>query len=154
MSYELDWNQITIKETPKNQLKFSESGHLFRKVAWDTYKPLSGSDILWQLQDVDGEQCLVALYEDEDIVVESNKDTEWLAQSDHAGENVTLSWKNIPIYRFAGKEYGFNPSESGLFARTVESQASQNKSFVEGMLERLPEQKRNSVKKLINHREA
>lgn len=154
MSIELEWKHLESLTPDKNKLAYERVKGNFRKVAWDVYKPLSGEDSLWELREEDGEKFLVALYGDnDDMVVESEKESEWTAKSDFSGENVTLAWKNVPVHRFSGVEYKFRPSEANGFASFIEKKAS-NQDFISGILNIMPDVKREAVKKLINHREA
>lgn len=149
---DLDWSTLDTAVNPhRNCFRYEDVSHLFKKVAFDVYKPLSGSDQLWELRQAeDGKQYLYALYEDpEDITVESEQEEgPWRATSDHSGENVTLSYKNIPIARYAGVKEGFKPNEAGLFAEFLESKA-QEKDFLEGLIRKLPDAKKEVLAGLL-----
>jgi len=155
MSTDLDWNFLKTASPREDCHRFEDVKHLFRKVAWDVYKPLSGSEVLWELREENGEKFLFSLYDDEsDITIQSKEaPSPWSAISDHAGENVTLSWNNIPVHRFAHNEFKFSSSEANEFAGFLQKQASDER-FVNDMLAQMPEAKREAVNKLINQREA
>jgi hypothetical protein len=129
--------------------EFDEVKHLFKKVAFDVYKPVTGSDQLWELRDGDdGKKYLFALYEEgQDIVAEASA-KEWYATPDSQGLNITLSYKQIPVARFASAECGFTPEEAGEFAAFIEKKAT-NKDFVREMLKHLPEAKRIALIRLM-----
>lgn len=150
MSANYNWAQLNNAINPRNDvLEYSKVKHLFKKVAFDVYKQ-DGSKKLWELRTEDGKEYLVALYEDDgsDLVVESNEEQEWTATSDSDGENVTLSYKNTPIARFAGSTYQYSPEQAVDFAKFVEKKASDQK-FINDLLNTMPEQKRQAVLKML-----
>lgn len=153
MGHDFDWNSLErAVETKHTSFKFADVEHLFKKVAWDMYKPLSGSDQLWELRDgEDGQRYLFALYEDaEDLTVESNNEQSWKAYSDRDGENVTLSYCDVPMARFASKEYSFKPEEAQVFAEFIVSKASTDESFTNKLIHKLPEAKQQVLAKLMS----
>lgn len=129
--------------------EYEDVKHLFKKVAFDVYKPVTGSEQLWELRDgPDGKQYLFALYEEgEDIVAQASM-KQWYAVPDAQGLNITLSFKQIPIARFASNECGFKPEEANAFAAFIEAKAM-NQDFVKEMLKHLPEAKRNALISLM-----
>lgn len=148
-----DWTLLNAKLNPKkDRIDFQSTKHLFRKVAFDVYKPISGSDRLWELRhDEDGKEYLIALYSDEDdLVVESQEDgsNKWTAVADHEGKNVTLSYRDFPITRIAIAQYGVDSHRAEDFARFVEKKAT-DKNFIANLLASMPESKRQSVMKLL-----
>lgn len=145
-----DWS-IVDKAVNKSRTvyEFSEVKHLFKKVAFDVYKPVTGSEQLWELRDgEDGKQYLFALYEEgEDIIAQASA-KEWYAIPDAQGLNITLSYKQIPVARFASTECGFTSEEAGEFAAFLEKRAA-SKDFVSEMLKHLPEAKRHALISLM-----
>lgn len=156
MPTDFDWSIVEEAITPKkdNKLEFDKVAHLFRKVAFDVYKPLSGSDKLWELREENGEKFLVALYDDPtDMVVESNEEQpEWTAVADNEGKNVTLAYKKVPIYRFASGQYKFSSNLANDFARFIEKKA-QDSAFLHQLLDQMPQAKRDAVIALLNKKD-
>lgn len=156
MANELDWKMLTKTANDNNCLPYEEVKNRFKKVAWDVYKPLTGSEMLWELRDVEGEKFLFALYDvdDSNLTAKSEeKPSPWTAISSLAGDNITLSWAGVPVYRFANSEYKFKASEANDFAKFIQRKAS-DESFVEGIKAKMPEIKREALEKLMNQREA
>ena len=158
MSFDLDWTALGHDGNPRqDRLAFNENKHLFRKVAWDAYKPLSGSDILWELREEDGNKFLYAVYESGPELVAtasvqaSSTSSVWDAISDHEGKNITLSFMNVPIKRFSASEYNFAPAEAAEFGLFLKAKASEE-TFISELLETLPEAKKLAVAKLLNQR--
>lgn len=154
MSYDLDWNVVDKAVNPsKTSYLYADVGHLFRKVAFDVYKPLNGSNRLWELREGDdGQKYLFALYDEpEDITVQSGKEARasWSATPDKDGKNITLSFKNVPIVRFASARYKFAPEEAENFAGFLEAKA-QDKQFLEKLYKILPDNKKKVLAELSN----
>lgn len=150
MSTNYDWAHLSDAVNPqKTKLAYDEVKHLFKKVAFDVYKQNS-SDKLWELRtDEDGSQYLVALYEDDsDLVVESQEDKVWTATANADNDNVTLSFKNVPIARFASSEYQFTPDQASKFADFIEKKAS-NPKFIQDLLKTMPSAKQEAVLEML-----
>lgn len=155
-SYDWSFLDDKINKKASSKLMYDEVKHLFRKVAFDVYKPLNGSDKLWELRDdEDGTQYLVALYDDdgEDIVINSEDQHDWTAVADHEGNNVTLSFRKFPITRIAMADHNVDSSKADEFARFLEKKA-QDESFVSQLLSSLPRQKRLAVQKLLGEKDS
>lgn len=158
---DLDWGVIATCVAPRtDRVRFADVSGQFKKIAWDMYKPLSGEETLWELREEDGEKFLYAVYGDESElkVTAGLNATEpvraaWTAFSDREGRNITLSFKNVPIKRFAATEFGFTPDEAEEFAAFLTVQAA-DKDFVSRLLGTLPEAKKVAVAQLINQRGA
>lgn len=145
-----DWDFLDKTVNPRNHaLKYDDVKDRFQKVAFDVYKQ-EGSNKLWELRTEDGTQYLVALYDDSDndLVVESQDEKDWTATADTEGENVTLSYRNTPIARFASSKYQYKPQEAEKFAKFLEVKAS-DRNFLNNLLDTMPEQKKLAVLKLL-----
>lgn len=149
MGIDLDWSALenqTVSERTKYSFKDVE--HLVYKVAFDQYKPLSGSDTLWELREEDGKKFLYAVYDKpEDLTIKSQSG--WDAISDRDGKNITLSYKAIPIMRFASTEHGFDKEEAADFAFYLKKKAA-NEVFVKELIAGLPSSKRELLVQLLN----
>lgn len=132
----LDWMKLSTNITPNtNKVLYEPNKHLFRKVAFDVFQMDSSPvESLWSLEkDDDGIQYLVALYSDEqsdNIEVKSD----WEAISDKKAENITLAYKNMPIQRFAAKEYGFTPEDAPVFQKSLVDLLNSDKAQVAKLL--------------------
>ncbi len=150
----MDWSLLNEVVNPRtDRCSFETNKHLFKKVAFDVYRPKSGNtEQLWELRTSDdGESYLYALYGDQDnIVSESSvEQKDFTAASDAEGKNVTLAYKNVPIYRFASEQYQFESSDASNFAEFIESKAQDMKWIQELMNQAMSEERRAAVKKLI-----
>lgn len=151
MPNNFDWASLNNMVNPsKTALAFDDVKNHFQKVAFDVYKQ-NGSDKLWELREENGQKFLVALYDNvENLVVESteNKPNSWVAIADSDKKNVTLSFKNTPVAKFASSEYNFTEQEADAFAKFVEKKAA-DASFISALVETMPEKKREVVLKLL-----
>jgi len=156
MPENLDWSFLNNKMNPStDKVNFDSVKHLVHKVAFDVYKMNDSSESLWELRDDDdGTQYLVALYDEPaDIVIKSQEDKMWTATADHEGKNVTLSYKDFPIERFAIAEHGVAPKRADEFARFIENKA-RDKEFVAGLVASMPKQKKTAVLQLLGEEDS
>lgn len=140
---ELDWALLDDRtQTKRVRHRFEEVKHAVKKVAFDVFKSTNG-DQLWELRsDPDGTKYLYAIYGEPAEITTTSSDTNgWKATPDSAGKNVTLSFKNLPLIRFASAEHGFEPDEAADFAHFLQSKV-QDPAYVAKMAEKLPEPKR------------
>ena len=131
MSFEIDWDQVSLAINPPKttSLEFSKVAGQFRKVAFDAYEKI-GETGLWELTErEDGVKVLVALYEEEDLQKKASVRSAWTAGPTKAGESVTLQYRGIPVVKFAGKDYGFDPTTADKFSSFIVKEA-QDKAFV------------------------
>ncbi len=149
MAADFDWAQLADVVEPKREvqrLSWPEVQGNFRKVAWDVYKPLDGSESLWELrEDTDGQKYLYAMYEavapvvatEEPRMVAVAQRTDWSAVCDRDRKNITLSFKGFPLKRFGSDEFGFAPDEAEQFARFLQDKTA-DAGFVRQVIKGLP----------------
>lgn len=146
----IDW--ASIEQTLNSErtcYDYEKYKNHFRKVAFDVYKT-DASEQLWELRTADdGRQYLYALYSEPEDIVASSK-TEFQASADHKGENVTLAYKQVPIFRFASSEYKFTPEQASAFAEFVSDKAKDRKWIDALMSEAMSEERRKVVSKLLS----
>ncbi len=149
MAADFDWAQLANVVEPKREaqrLSWPEVKGNFRKVAWDVYKPLDGSESLWELrEDTDGQKYLYAMYEAAAPVVASEEpqlvavaqSSDWTAVCDRDRKNITLSFKGFPLKRFGSEEFKFAPDEAEQFARFLQDKTA-DAGFVRQIIKGLP----------------
>ena len=150
MTLELDWQGLSEgTETKRTCHKFADVQHLVRKIAFDQYKPLVGEG-LWELREEDGVKYLFSVYDEpSDLKATSSAATDWQAASDRDGKNVTLSFKQMPLMRFAAAKCGFTPDEAESFAKFLQAK-SQDSEFVSKLATQLPDAKKAVLADLLN----
>lgn len=130
----------------QNRILFSneliEQGHI-RKIAFDVYKVDNDPyQDLWVTQEIDGQVHLVRAETNRNERKESG---DWSAVSDSQKQNVTLSYKNIPITRFSSTEYGFGSEDIMTFKSALLDVIENDNEFVKKILASQPESKRESL---------
>lgn len=132
----LDWTKLAGSVVPDNtKIPYEPNKHLFKKVAFDVFQMnTSPVESLWQLESAeDGTQYLVALYDEaESDGIEAK--SEWKALADKEAKNVTLTYKNYPIQRFASEDYGFEQEDVHLFQRSLVEMLNSDQNAVSKML--------------------
>lgn len=150
MSANFDWTRLADVVEPKRdhqRLRWDEVRTGFRKVAWDVYKPLDGSEQLWELRDgEDGQKYLYSMYESAPVKtseeeplaeIKTASSTDWTAICDRDRKNITLSFKGFPLKRFASEEFKFAPDEAEQFAAFLQAKAAEP-DFVRQVIKGLP----------------
>lgn len=140
----LDWTKLSGDVTPEpDKIPYTPNKHLFKKVAFDVFQ-LNSSPVesLWILEEGDnGEQFLVAQYNEEEPQTLETK-SHWAALADKEGKNVTLTYKDAPIQRFASTDYGFSVDDAHVFQQTLVQKLASDQEFVKKLLDLQPETKR------------
>lgn len=148
-----DWSLVDKAVNKKRTAyEYETHKHLFKKVAFDRFKSLDGTNQLWELRAAeDGKQYLFALYgEAEDLVAESSKEGNWEAIVDSDVESVTLSYQKVPVHKISLASYGYDAEGASDFASFIAKKANKNEeSFVNQLLESMTEKRREAVSKLI-----
>lgn len=132
----LDWTKLASNVVPDNtKIPYEPNKHLFKKVAFDVFQMNSAQkESLWSLEsDEDGSQYLVALYDDDQSDGLESK-SNWQALSDKESKNITLTYKDVPIKRFASQDYGFDANDIHLFQKSLVGLLNSNPSVVSEML--------------------
>jgi hypothetical protein len=143
----LDWTKLAGDVTPEtSRIPYEPNKHLFKKVAFDVFQ-LNSSPVesLWILEEGDdGQQFLAARYTDEESETLEVK-SHWSALSDREGKNVTLTYKDAPIQRFASSDYGFSEDDIHTFQQTLVEKLGSDESFVSKLLKSQPKIKLDSL---------
>lgn len=133
----LDWGKLTNDlSEDKQKIPYEENKHRFRKVAFDVFQLNSSpSESLWSLEDdEDGKQYLVALYQSDENKDNIDVKSEWKALADKEAQNITLTYKDMPIQRFAAKDYGFDKEDVHVFQKSLLDLLNSNPEHVSKML--------------------
>tara|TARA_B100000131_G_C17748760_1_gene464248 strand:- start:100 stop:579 length:480 start_codon:yes stop_codon:yes gene_type:complete len=117
---------------------------VIKKVAFDFYKvdndPYNG---LWKSEESDdGKMYLVRA---SDPRFEHKEAGDWTAISDYDSENITLSYKNIPIVRMSSDEYGFSKDNIFEFKDAVLDKVSSDNRFLNEIISDQPDSKVSAI---------
>lgn len=144
----LDWNVLADKYAKKQErIPYEPNKQFFTKVAFDVFQlNTSPVESLWTLEEgEDGKQYLAAMYGDETQEKPLEATSEWTALADKEAKNVTLLYKNMPIQRFASKDFGFDAEDVYVFQKTLTNKLSSDKDFLKKFLNSQPEEKKNQL---------
>jgi hypothetical protein len=147
--FHINWDNFEgIGKDKRIPLKGNE--HRITRVAFDLVRFNDNtSEELWQIQSSDDGEFLVRTYNlPEDKIV---SESDWTVNLDKSGENITVAYKNMPIQRFASKQFGAEDlSEALLLRRTIRKKLALDQGFVDSFVKSLPENKQEILIGLIN----
>ncbi len=130
----------------KHAIKFSnelvESGEI-KKIAFDVYRVDNDPyENLWILEEVNGVPHLVRA---SDPQFEATVKGDWTATSDYDKENITLSYKNVPVARFSSTDYGFGKSDVMTFKSALLERLGSDQEFLKDVLAEQPASKKETL---------
>lgn len=126
-------NRIELTDEVKN------SG-VIKKLAFDVYRVENDPyKDLWMLEKDGDKQFLVRTSEP---TYASKENGSWSAISDYGKENVTLSYKGIPISRFSSSTYGFTSDDVFSFKEALLDLANKDHTFLREVFSEQPANKR------------
>ncbi len=151
----MDLDNILINILKKSSKSLADKNRIpmdgefiIKKIAFDFYKvdndPYSG---LWTTEESadDGKMYLVRASSSEFESIESEGSEGWSAISDYDIENITLSYKNIPIARLSHDEYGFNQDNLFAFKEALLDKVSSDGKFLKEIMSEQPIDKASAI---------
>ncbi len=138
----LDYSKLDNK-IYKKAYKLSDVQDRVEKVAFDIVKFKDGDAAanLWQIQNADDGEYIVALYQGEDNV----KTSGWEVDVIKTANSVQFSYKGDPIVRIASSKLGIPPSELSQVEVYLPAKLAQNKKLVKSLLNELSPSAKESV---------
>lgn len=119
----------------------------FKKVAFDMYKVFGDQyNDLWQIESSDDGAYLVRA---SDPRYQTKEGGDWSASSNYDGDNVTLSYKSVPICSFSSDDYGFSGEDVFAFKSALLDMASGDSAFVKSLIDSQVEAKANAIRGLF-----
>jgi hypothetical protein len=119
----------------------------FKKIAFDMYKVFGDQyNDLWVSEEVDGETFLVR---SSDPSFQTKEGGNWKASSNYDHDNVTLSYKDVPICSFSSEEYGYSADDIFTFKSALLDMATTDDSFVNKVLEAQTQAKASAIRGLF-----
>jgi len=116
--------KIPLKEAMAS-IRFANIGpNLFRDVV---------DNCIWKIQKGEDGLDYIARTDSEGLAVESSNKSEWAANADASRESVTLSFRSMPLCKFAGKDYGFDKKTIAVFQNYLLNKTHDTR-FVKSML--------------------
>ena len=109
--------KVMTKTASKDRVLLREAlnSSRFAQVGIDKFR--DSDSTIWQLQKgEDGDDYIIRAEPDEQRVAESENE-DWAANTDSTKKSVTLSYKGMPICKFASKDYGFDGDSADDFGK-------------------------------------
>ena len=126
----------------KNRIKVTDELRL-KKVAFDMVKVYGDEyDDLWWAESTNDGVFLVRASNPEFQTKESSN---WKAISDFSRQNITLSYRGVPIARFASSEYSFTPEDVGIFKEALLERAVGDNEFVKQVFASQSDAKKSAI---------
>lgn len=122
----------------KERVKLADNRDRFTKVGFDLFRE-NDTDFVWKTQEVDNEVWLVRNEEEPEV---QTKESNWTSVVHRNGQNVTLAYKNRPLYCFAGKDFGFDKDDAPNFSNYIVNKATDSKEFIKRMFSLFPQAKK------------
>lgn len=130
----------------KDRIKVTDDLQI-KKVAFDMYKVLRDQyDGLWKVEDVDGEKFLVR---SSDPQYSNDSKGSWLVTGNYDSDNVTLSYKNVPICSFSSDEFGFSKDDIFTFKSALLDVIETDSEFVKKVIGKQPKAKVAAIESLF-----
>jgi hypothetical protein len=149
-----DLDEVLLALAKKDAVDLSEKDKILltddlpiRKIAFDVYKVFGDQyDDLWKSEEINGETFLVR---SSDPKYQTKEGGDWRASSNYDHNNVTLSYKDIPICSFSSEEYGFSSEDIFAFKSALLDMATSDDSFVNKVLEAQTQAKASAIRSLF-----
>jgi len=121
----------------------------FKKVAFDMFKVEGDAYAdLWKMETIDGEDFLVRS-SDELPKYKKEDAGDWTAVSNYESDNVTLSYKNVPICTFSSEDYGFSTEDVFTFKSALLDMANDDVEFIKKVVASQPKAKADAISSIF-----
>lgn len=142
----IDYDKLH-KTLTKKMFKLADVKDKIEKVAFDVvrFKDNDSAANLWQIQNADDGDYIVALYEDE---VEKKVESNWKVQINKTAGYVDFIYKQDPIVRMSSSRLGVSIKDLDKLPNYLPKSLSTNKNLVNSLLNELsPSVKKEVVRK-------
>lgn len=121
------------KSVSKRSHKFEDVKHQFTKVAFDIFRKNDGNaQELWQIQDGEDGQYIVALYSEDELVATASTKSPWLVTS--RNNDLNFFYKGDYLCKVACSKLGFSSSDSELATRYLSEKLASNPNLVKSLI--------------------
>ena len=101
---------------------------------------------LWKMEDVDGAKYLIRGSDPQYQVKEGG---DWSTSSNYEYNNVTLSYKRVPICSFSSDEFGFTGDDVFTFKSALLDVVGSDQEFVKKVIASQPKAKAEAIESLF-----
>jgi hypothetical protein len=125
--------------------RYADVKHRLRKVAFDIVRFVDTDNIdgLWQIQNTDDGEVIVAMYSDKAPEVEKIASA-WGAYPDHSGD-VNLFYKNNPVTKISLAKLGMADAAPDTVCTVLSEKLSSNTKLLSGLLASLSSEERKDL---------
>jgi hypothetical protein len=117
-----------------------DGGVKIKKIAFDMFKVLDDKhEDLWKVESIDGADFLVRCTDTPSLQVKESGD--WSAVANYDCDNVTLSYKSVPICAFSSDEYEFDKNSIFSFKSALLDIVEEDSHFVKNVIASQPSAK-------------
>lgn len=149
--YSIDYNELSnvVNKVEKNIYRLSDVKHRLEKVAFDVVRFKDGNpDELWQIQNSDDGDYIVARYESDEPEAKKVSATHWDTLVSESSGDINIFYRGQPIVKMAASKLGISSEDVKTIKRFLPSKLASDKSFVKAMLNTLDESSRDAILKL------
>lgn len=136
--FPVDYSHLDNSLNPKKVYRLADVKDRIRKVAFDVVRFVDSENIdgLWQIQECDDGEYIVATYDGEDVQTEKTS-SDWTVMSDKTGENLSVFYKDIPVKKVATASCGIPKEEAYLVCTYLPQKLASNTTLRSGLLNEL-----------------
>jgi hypothetical protein len=139
-TFSIDYSALDTRIN-KRYYKLSDIAHRLEKVAFDIvrFKDSNDADELWQIQQADDGQYIVARYDEEaaEIVEKTASIHTWEVLVNKASGDVSVFYKSNPVAKFSATKLGVPVSDLDTLTHFLPKQLNTNKELVKALLDNL-----------------
>jgi hypothetical protein len=149
--FSIDYQELSnsVSHAHKEVFKLSDVEHRLEKVAFDVVRFKDGKpDELWQIQNSDDGDYIVARYESDEPKVEAKTASGWDTLVGESSGDINIFYKGQPITKMAASKLGISSEDLNTVKRFLPAKLASDKSFVKALLTTLDEASRDAILKL------
>lgn len=149
--FSVDYNQLSrsVNVVQKKVFKLADVKHRLEKIGFDVVRFKDGNpDELWQIQNADDGDYIVARYESDEPKVETKATSHWDTLINESSGDINIFYKGQSIVKMAASKLGINSEDLGTVRRMLPTKLESDKNFVKALLNTLDEAQKETLIKL------
>ncbi len=147
--FSVNYGKLENKLRPKTPIfKYEDVKHRLKKVSFDVVRFVDADNIdgLWQIQQTDDGDVIVAMY-DESSVVEKSASA-WCALPDNSG-NVNLFYKDHPVTKISLAKLGMADTDINIVCSTLSEKLAGNTKLLNSLMALLGPEERKGLQAVL-----
>jgi len=145
--FSVNYGTLETELRPKTPVfKYEDVKHRLRKVSFDVVRFVDTDNIdgLWQIQQTDDGEVIVAMYDESSLAEKSS--TDWNAIADKLG-NINIFYKNSPVTKISLASAGMADEDADHICEVLSDKLGSNKALLNGLLAKMTTAERDEVLK-------